>query len=458
MIKFLSLYLGLLTGIQPVEVVVANDVERVEIRLDGEAAATVSEAPWRARIDFGPRLVPRLLEAVAFDGTGNEVGRAEQVVNLPRPSSEAGIVLERDEKDQVRSARLSWQSVTRSEPLEVEAIFDGEALTLEDPRHIAIPAHDPKQFHVLTATLRFSGQDRVQAVASFGGAYLQEVSMQLTGVPVVFSSRAPKVEDLEGVVVKHGEPVRVVSIDKGQSEILFVRDMAANAAIIDLGRRGATGMSANTGGATETGVTSDTGATVNTTPVFTRSEQLRRMLPFDSNSRVRVMWPATARVERDEVRMDLFPASPPVTQEEGGIYWALTRKIVLAGISDVQRLTDAVAVAGLEAAAENRRRAVILVLGPDPEDESLYEAENVREYLRLLGVPLRVWWVGAPKKVAPPAGWSDVVRIDSLAELRRATQRVFKDLERQRILWVDGRHLPQSLELKPGADVQRAAR
>src|SRR5204863_4406612 len=63
-----------------------------------------------------------------------------------------------------------------------------------------------------------------------------------------------------------------------------------------------------------------------------------------------------------------------------------------------QRLTDAVAAAGLQAAAGSRARAVVLVLGPDPKDESAYRVDEVRRYLADLRVPLLVWNTGKPSR------------------------------------------------------------
>jgi hypothetical protein len=54
------------------------------------------------------------------------------------------------------------------------------------------------------------------------------------------------------------------------------------------------------------------------------------------------------------------------------------------------RFTDAVAVAGLEATTENRRRAVLLVLSAQEKDQSRYDPALVRRYLAALRVPLFV--------------------------------------------------------------------
>ena len=47
MIAFVTLFLGLVTGQQVVEVAVSGPVVTVELRLDGELVRTVSGEPWK---------------------------------------------------------------------------------------------------------------------------------------------------------------------------------------------------------------------------------------------------------------------------------------------------------------------------------------------------------------------------------------------------------------------------
>ena len=58
-----------------------EQVQAVELRLDGEQVARLEAAPWRARVELGEHLRPRLLEAVAF-GEEGELHRVQQVLNL----------------------------------------------------------------------------------------------------------------------------------------------------------------------------------------------------------------------------------------------------------------------------------------------------------------------------------------------------------------------------------------
>ena len=85
MIAFLTLFLGLVTGVQPVEFTVTDpQVVRMELRLDGRTIGVLQRSPWQLNCDFGPALVPHELVAVGFNSAGVPVGRAQQWINMPR--------------------------------------------------------------------------------------------------------------------------------------------------------------------------------------------------------------------------------------------------------------------------------------------------------------------------------------------------------------------------------------
>lgn len=54
MITFVTLLLGLTTGVWPIEVAVGPGVAAVELRLDGRTVATLTQAPWKASVNLGP--------------------------------------------------------------------------------------------------------------------------------------------------------------------------------------------------------------------------------------------------------------------------------------------------------------------------------------------------------------------------------------------------------------------
>jgi hypothetical protein len=99
------------------------------------------------------------------------------------------------------------------------------------------------------------------------------------------------------------------------------------------------------------------------------------------------------------------------------------------------------------AAGGSRPRAVLLVLGPRPVDGSSFTPTVVRGYLEALRVPLVVWSVGGHEG----AHWGPSEIVDSLGALERAAKGVRRLLDRQRILWIAGVHLPQEIELSERA-------
>jgi hypothetical protein len=115
------------------------------------------------------------------------------------------------------------------------------------------------------------------------------------------------------------------------------------------------------------------------------------------------------------------------------------------------RIADAVAVAGLEAVTENRRRAVLLVLAGDERDASGYDPATVRRFLAAIRVPLIVWCLERPAPGSAAAAWGECADVSVARGLYSAFGKLRQELTTQRIVLVDGRHLPQSIALSPAA-------
>jgi len=454
MIEFLTLFLGLVGGPQLVEVSVDSQVAAVEMQLDGEQIGRLEKPPWRLEIDLGTGLAARELVAVAFDDDGTVIGRASQYLNRPRPSAEAKILLERDEAGRAVTARLTWESVIGRSPRELRVTLDGGPLAVADPENIPLPAHDPKTFHFLHAELVFSGEVTAQTQLSFGGEHLDEVSSELTAllVSVLKKGRQPSRGDYDGWFSRDGEALTIVAVEKGQADLAVVRGVGVEMAMGSL-----EGLSLpELGGALALSTPGVAGLN-NVTSGVSASEQdrLRRAVELDSSLHLRMQLTQATKVDHRYLSMEQFATSPEITSERGGLFWILTQEIALPGLSARQRVTDAVAIAGLRAAAGNRRRALILVLAPESVDNSLYAPGEVRSLLRSLGVPLWIWCIGEGK--CDLAGWSEGAVVTSLQDLQREVRRVQTELNRQRIVWIDGDFLPQTVDLAPNAAVRRLA-
>ena len=116
MIELVSFFVGLVIGVHNVQVVVSNEVSRVELRLNGETLAEIEGEPWSVPCDFGRDLRPGEFEAVAFDAAGAELARARQWINLPDEGADAGIVAVRDAAGVTSGAQLTWSSPEFGKP------------------------------------------------------------------------------------------------------------------------------------------------------------------------------------------------------------------------------------------------------------------------------------------------------------------------------------------------------
>ena len=74
--------------------------------------------------------------------------------------------------------------------------------------------------------------------------------------------------------------------------------------------------------------------------------------------------------------------------------------------------------------------------------------DAVRAYLRSIHVPLVVW---SPHKRWPEPRWGLHRDISTAMKLVTAVSDVRSILDRQAVVWVAGRHLPQAIELAPEA-------
>ena len=419
-IAFASLFLGLVLGHNTVGAIVEGPVAAVEFQLDGEPIARLGKPPWSTRIDLGADISPHELTARALDSSGVEVARARQWLNLPRPQAETEVVLERDDSGRAIAARLSFQSLVGSRPVTVTATLDGKSLSVDGTGRIALPPYDTGTTHLLSAQVSFSESVQSRADVVLGGASGDEAKSELTAIPVRVGRREPEtVEELQGSFEKAGHPLRVVAVEEGSALVLIVRDRGnAEASKVLGGNR-------------------------------YYFPSLARALTFEMRlsreDRMRLVWPVSTHYADPRISSDLFDTSRDFTSEYGGLHWLLTQVYRPGGNLPEQRYADAAAVAGLEAYESCARRAVVVVLGT-PTDSSRMAPQSVRRYLQKVRVPLYVWSLVRP--TAPQIErWGTVEDVSSIDRLRKAFRTLKKDVESQRVVWIEGKHLPQQVEL-----------
>jgi hypothetical protein len=252
-------------------------------------------------------------------------------------------------------------------------------------------------------------------------------------VPLALAGRRRALDParLSGWLLADGRSLAVVAVEEGAARLHLVRDLDTEEALRSLGpvaRRVRDGLGDG--------------------PSRIDRDYYRYALRLPAGDVARFLWPTAKPAPAATRPVDLFEVSRDFDAAEGGLHWLLTRVRHRGESAAGQRFADAAAVAGLQAMAGNRRRAVLVVLG-GAEDSSRLEPAAVRRYLAAVRVPLVVWRLGH----SPPAGaaWGESEVISSLGRLNAAFSRLERALAAQRIVWVEGRHPPHRVTLSPAA-------
>ncbi|MBK9088814.1 MAG: hypothetical protein IPL90_07095 [Holophagales bacterium] len=436
MISFTSLFVGFVIGLVNVQLLASGGVERIELVLDGQTVAELRE-PFAVLLDLGCEPSPHELVAVAYDAQGKELDRVRQWINRPRATADASLILENGVGGRGRFARLAWRALEGEVPVAATVTFDGKAIRARDLSRIELPAHDPAQIHFLRAVARFEKGATAAAELVFGGSRRAETLTELTAVAVELEEGAslPAASELAGwFESKGGESLEVAAVEDGGTDLVFVKEGSAGSRLFrEYGRwlrEGGWGKAAR--GPTEAGL------------------------------RFRIL-ESVGRVSRQSgILVNVFPSSPWRS-------WGVGNSASIAAIVSSymkqgwrgknQRIADAVAVAALSAAEANRKRAVVLLLGPDAKDKSLGSPDEVMRFAGRLGVPLHVWSVG--NWGSPEAkSWGSEVLVNSRFRLSMddAIRQLLQVVDRQRIVWLEGAHLPQYVTLGPLARGIRLSR
>ena len=434
MITFVSIFLGLVLGPQTVSVVVADpEVASVVFALDGRTVARLDAPPWATEIDLGPKLVPHELIALGVDAEGTEIARARQWINLPRVPTETRLTVASGEDGAGSIASLSWQSLETSEQPTLSVTLDGEPLGFTDPAAIALPALIPEELHFLRAEVRFDSQLPSVAELTLGGdGYFDQVTADLTAIPVklVRGGELPALDALAGWFEKGGEPLRVVAAERELADIVIVADPTAREDLLDWYGNEASRARAARRSAPGARSGKDGGA---------------------SDWQLEFLWPFSLPGEDGDQRYELFPHSRPLSADDGRLLQMLVWARPPADLPPHKRLADAVAVAGVSAAAGRHRRVVILLLGSEQGDDSDLTPKLVSHYLEQLQVPLVVWSTDADPSPEAEA-WGRVIDVSNRFRLEGAWKRVRKELGEHRIVWIEGVHLPHEIRLTDAAE------
>lgn len=407
-VVFLSLFLGLASGMQSIDVQTDAAVKLVRIVLAGREIAALTQPPWHTVANLGTELDPRPIEAIGYDENGNELGRAQQILNLPRPPAELEIVLQYGDRGP-KAVELRWRHLTFTDPKNVNVYLDTVPLKLDKNFRARLPEVDWLHPHLIAAEIKFrDGVVARREIVSGGAAVSDTAQSELTPI-LLTQNAAPQPPSFENCLSLDGQPVRTAAVEKPGAQVIFVREPDPQEAIRALDP---THQMRNS--------------------FFDRGAILHNVA-LDSDTSTRILWPIPKRIadRGNQFASLLFPSTSDFKASTLGLIWVLTRDYNGHHDHQPMQLADAVAVAGLRTITEGQRRAVVLILTSRP-DASGRDPQSVRRYLATVGVPLFVWSLRGP--VSSP--WGEVEDVSSAARLREAADRLRAKLAAQRIAWV----------------------
>ena len=389
MIEAVLFALGLVTGPFHVVVQFESPSAGIEILLDGEVVAEVAEPPWEASFDLGDELTPHELVVVSRDAAGGELDRVTRWLNV--------------------------------------------------------------------------------------GTNGLDVEHRATPVVVLLDDRRTVPEGLEGWFVVDGQAAEVVDLTYPDAEIWVVRDPKAQ---LELDRASRLAFAGAMGfgeipthilrsgpDATFEYLSQDAHFILHGQHRFHWAwDNWHQLFTFEEGTEFRLVSPWGAPVSQIEKPRLIFGATRPVEMHSSGL---LHHAYVTRPLTSWFRLADATGIAGLQAARDRRRAVVVLTADPNFPDDSLYGPSQIRSLLAELGVPLFVWYIGhgdpnavsdwGPARFAAPS-IGDAGSMEGepggghLRALEFEFTQVARTLDRQRIVWIRGRHLPTEISLRPAAE------
>ena len=461
MIEILTLLVGLMVGPSDVELKVEGSVARVEVRVDDQLHTELSGPPWRFRVDWGDTLRPRELLVVAFDDAGRELDRDLRFINMTSTESSARLDFPAVGEDgRIPHFSIFWAALGVQAPRAVTATFDDQPLEVKSLGQIPLPDYDPRNLHWLSVEVDFGERGKELLGASLGGETLVELSTELTAAVISLKSRR-STSKLEDAFLADGKEAPVHGIEKGPMHVVIVSDRGTVDELLALsttiqGTSQGFGNPVMVGGEQRdirdrrSGRLSAPGR--DPTRAERPSQAVAEFAKLGEGTNLYFLWPRSASWKGPLLAPGLFATTPARPLHQDGLLAATHRQRPPAATT---QMAPAVALAGLSASGSSRRRAVVL-LGENLSAEDPKTVADTVSYLEALRVPLYVWTYGEQ----PDAGhWPSAVHLGAPSErvkarnrLRDAFGRLARDLGRQRVVWIEGRYLPQKITLVPGTE------
>ncbi len=429
----LSYPVGLLIGLFPVMVDLGGRPEPAELLLDGRPACTISARAPACTVDLGPDPVIHALELVRRDKAGHVIESVRRWVNKPGVEAEVRASGRCERKTRACEFTVTWAHPAKLDPASLTVALDGVTVARSVVSTLSVPFPRGSTPQVVTADATFPDGRRATFTQLLQGSYPEKAEASLQAIPIVVQPGV-RDEDLAGSLKEAGWPVRAV--EQGDFELVFVVEP------------GAFGSSTNVGAA---------------------ALKSRAAVPLEDAEQIRVIVANDSLTAFDALqaesleRPDVGPAGPmgiergtlgsvQKSRPRKGGRESWLRRLFLAplNIPSLQRLrtSDAVAISGYDLGGSSRRRAVVLIAGSERTDESTFSAEQARAYLGQTLVPLFVWRATPGSAPDWPEGSPLQLLGPDMAGLRR-------DLDHQRIVWLEGHVDPRQFhpKLPPGITI-----
>jgi photosystem II stability/assembly factor-like uncharacterized protein len=422
-LEILSYPVGLLIGLFPVIVDLGGSAKPAELLLDGKPACTISARAPACTVDLGPDPVMHLLELVRKDRSGNVTERVSRWINKPGVEAEVHASGRCETKIRACEFTITWAHPDKLDPVSLTVALDGVTVASKVAPKIQAPF--PKRFtpQVVTADATFPDGRRATFTQLLQGSYPEKAEASLQAIPIVVDPGI-RDEDLAASLKAAGWPVRAVEL--GEFEVVFVVEPGA------LESRSSFGLSAQS------------------LPLV-GAEQIRAIVANETLTSF-VLGGSNSSNAMAPVFGDLGPglalygSRSAVRPRAAAGGWVRELFRAPSSVPALRRLrtADAVAAAGYHLGGSPRRRAVVLITASSRADESAFSPQQARFYLGQTLVPLFVW------RASPGTqGWGDGPLLDKfgsdVADLKR-------ELDRQRIVWLEGRVDPRTFRprLPPG--------
>ena len=410
--EILSYPIGLLVGLFPVAVDLGPGGEPAHLLLDGRPACIVTARVPACTVDLGqgPRL--HRLELVRTDNNGRIVERVERWVNRPGIQSEVRVQGNCDEKRRECAFTMTWAHPVKLDPKKVSLALDGRVVSTAVSHTVRVPFPKGAPPQVLTADAVFADGARAAFTTVLLGSYPETAEARLRAVALSVSGSSPDDASIAASLKAAGWPLRTA--EQGEAEAIFVAQTAQLERIPSLYRQ----------------------AVADPISYAGRLQALAAILVIVPN--------------------ESLTAFDALSSRRGPAGWLRTLMGANSGVGTVRRYrtADAVAVAGYKLGSSSRRRVLVLVLGSEVDDSSAFSPAQVQAYLKDVMVPLVVWRIGNAAAPEWPAG----PRMEKPSEVAAAIAAVRRDLDQQRVAWVEQDFDPRSWSPRLPAGISIAGR